>query len=104
MIADKFAKLIPEKRLTADITKDKIGKEVLHGEPVTRNPYGIPLLDKTLYLAIFHILEKYNAKSLPRQSRMINEKFLINNVKSFDKTMLLREKNVTKSKEIRNQG
>ena len=48
MIADKFAKLIPEKRLTADITKDKIGKEVLHGEPVTRNPYGIPLLDKTL--------------------------------------------------------
>lgn len=92
MIIDKFEKHIPKERLAADITDKKIGKEVLHGKPVHRNPFGIPLLDKTLYYAVFHILDKYTKITLIQNSRRVNEQFFINNVKSFEKTMLLREK------------
>lgn len=91
MIIDKFSKHIPTKNLTAEITADKIPQEALHGPPITRNPYGIPLLDTTIYQAIFHILDRYNTSTITR-ARMVNERFFINNVKSFEKTMLLREK------------
>jgi hypothetical protein len=103
MIIDEFDKHIPKERLLADISSEKIGEEVLHGEPVTRNPYGLPLFDKTLYFAVFHILEKYDVAKIKRYARPINKKFLIDNIKSFDKTMLLREKMAieAKKKEIR---
>lgn len=98
MIADDMDKLIPKNRLTADITDKKIDDEVLEHAPVTRNPYGLPLFDKTLYFGVFYILEKYDPQKFKRYARVVNNKFLIDNIKSFEKTMLLREKMLIEAK------
>jgi hypothetical protein len=100
MIVDQFHKKIPKNNLTADITAKKIGKEVLHGEPVIRNPYGIPLLDKTLYFTIFKLMETYSdddRRSLTKLKNRTSQVFpsyikLESSIASFEKMMIYREK------------
>lgn len=90
MMIDIFKNKIPRDRLLMPGTEKKIGKEPLTEEPVTRNPLGIPMFDKSLYFAVFYILDNLRYQTVMRSKRYYSVSRVLVSVTDFDKLMLQR--------------
>ena len=63
IIIDQYEKKIPRENLIITGASKKLTEEILHGRPVVRNPYGLPLFDKSVYYAIFNMVDKLDFNS-----------------------------------------
>lgn len=99
MIIDDYDKKIPKERLLVSGAENKLDKEVLHGYPTVRNPYGLPLFDKTVYYAIFNIIENFDFNRVIHNKRMVTRRGLFDNIKDFDTLMIMRKAEEDKQRE-----
>ena len=99
MIIDKFNQKIPKDRLMIKGLEKSLGEKPLTDDPVVRNPYGLPLFDKSIYYAIFYIIETLNVDRTVYNKRMITEKQFLQGIPDFDYLMTLRKSQEQKMRE-----
>lgn len=91
LIIDRFDQKIPKDRLMVKGAEKKLGEEVLTNSPVVRNPYGLPLFDKSVYYAIFYLMENLNFDRVIYNKKIITETQLLKSIPDFEKLMTNRK-------------
>lgn len=91
LIIDKFNQKIPKDRLMMHGPEKSLGEEPLTQSPVVRNPYGLPLFDKSIYYAIFYIMDELDFNRTVYNKKMITERQLLQNIPDFDSLMTTRK-------------
>ena len=101
MIIDKFNQKIPKERLMIKGTEKKLSDQALTDKAVVRNPLGLVLPDKSIYYAIFYLLDHMSFHDVMYSRRYISMMYLLRSVESFDNLMLMRRSQNAKNKEKR---
>lgn len=65
----------------------KIGSRPTKEKPVVRNPMGIPMFDKSLYFAIFHVMDELTWPQVKATHNNINMARILVTIDSFDTLM-----------------
>ena len=99
MIVDSMGRKIPKDRLLISDTEKKLPDEVRKQQPIIRNTLGLPLWDKSLYYALFYLIEDTSFLAIKSKQIPITESELLNKVRDFDKLMSDRKKAEKKYKE-----
>ena len=99
LIIDEYHKKIPKDNLMLSITSKKLSEEILHGRPIVRNPYGLPLFDKSIYFAIFNMLDRTDFNQVINNKRATSQKALFDSIPSFETLMTKRKDLDQKNKE-----
>lgn len=99
MIIDEYHKKIPRDNIMLTGTSTKLSEEILHGKPVVRNPFGIPLFDKSIYYAIFNMVDKLDFNITIHSKKLIRQKQLFDLITDFETLMIHRKSLVDKSRE-----
>lgn len=100
LIVDEYHKKIPKDNLMVSITSKKLNEEILHGRPIVRNPYGLPLFDKSIYYAIFNMLDRTDFNQVINNKRATSKKALYDSVSDFDTLMAKRKSLDAKNREL----
>lgn len=99
MIVDRYEQKIPRERLMIKNAETKLGKRVVTERPDVRNPYGLPLFDKSVYYAIFYLLEHIDFNRAMFNKYITSERELFSSIPNFDKLMIDRKLAEQKQKE-----
>lgn len=89
---------IPKDRLLVPGTEEKLGDDVLGNPPQSRNPHMIAMLDKSIYYAIFYLLEEVPLRYIINTRRFRSESQIIDSVEDFDTLMLKRKREERREK------
>lgn len=92
MMIDSLKGKLPRDRMLVPGTEKSLGKEPVHEKPVVRNPMGIPLFDKSIYFAIFYMLDKIKFAQAMHNYHNISMVRLMTTIDDFDKLMEKRKK------------
>lgn len=92
MMIDTLKGKLPRDRMLIPGTEKKLGKQPIHEPPVVRNPLGFPMFDKSVYYAIFFLMDNISFKDIIRSRRIITAPQLLAGVESFDSLMAKRKK------------
>ncbi len=99
LIIDEYDKKIPKENLIITGSSKKLAEEILHSRPVVRNPFGLPLFDKSIYFAIFNMVDKLDFNQTIHSKRMIRPKQLFELISDFDTLMINRKAQDLKNKD-----
>ena len=102
MMIDDFSQKIPKNRLMVPGTEDKLGEDVLTNRPVVRNPYGLPLFDKSIYYAVFFILENLDFNRTLYNKHISTIDSIMRDIEDFD-AMMARRRSVEQKERDRNR-
>lgn len=91
MIIDKFNQKIPKDRLMVKGPEKTLGEKPLTDNPVIRNPYGLPLFDKSIYYAVFYVIETLDVDRTVYNKRMITEAQFLKGIPDFEYLMAMRK-------------
>lgn len=98
MMIDSLRGKLPRERMLIPGTEKALGREPVHDKPVVRNPMGIPLFDKSLYFAVFHMLDEMNFNQTMHNHNNVSMSRVIASVASFDSLMAQRKRLEAKQK------
>lgn len=102
MMIDRLRGKMPRDRMLIPGLEQKIGKQPTHDQPVVRNPLGIPLFDKSIYFAVFYLLDKdITWADILSVHNNIRVQVLAVNVADFDKLMNERKRLANRQKEMK---
>lgn len=99
LIIDEYHKKIPKDNIMITGTSKKLSEEILHGKPIIRNPFGIPLFDKSIYYAIFNMVDKLDFNITIHSKKLIRQKQLFDLVEDFETLMIHRKSLADKNRE-----
>ncbi len=99
MIIDGFTNKIPKDRLLIAGSERKYPDQVIEDAPVVTNSFGLPLFDKSLYYAIFYLLDTIDLTDVLVVKRSTTELSLMRDVLDFDTLMAKRGQQALKDKE-----
>ena len=88
LMIDMLKGKIPKDRLLVPGTEEKLGDDVLGNPPQSRNPHMIAILDKSVYYAIFYLLEEVPLRYIVHTRRFRSENQILDSVEDFDTLML----------------
>jgi hypothetical protein len=84
MIIDKFNQKIPKERLLVKGSEKTLPKESLTDAPTTRNPANLNLPDKSIYYAIFYLIDEFDFRRVMYSRNTISMSRLLQSVDNFD--------------------
>lgn len=87
MIIDKFNQKIPKDRLLVKGSEKVLPKESLTDAPSTRNPANLNLPDKSIYFAIFYLLDELDFRKVMYSRHITSMSRLLQAVPDFDVLM-----------------
>ena len=99
LFVDEFGQKIPKNNLIVRPSEKKYDEIVLTSRPNTRNPYELPLLDKSLYYAIFFMIDNLDYNRIIGNRHLSTIAAIMRNITSFDKLMMQRKKAVAEGRE-----
>lgn len=99
MIINMLAKKIPADRLLVPGSEERLGDAVLDNAPVVRNPAGLPLLDKSLYHAIFYLQDNVPLRVIKSSKTYRTEAQIFASVADFDALMANRKHQEAREKQ-----
>ncbi|MCM1230162.1 MAG: hypothetical protein NC489_08515 [Ruminococcus flavefaciens] len=104
MMADRMkGKPRPGNMLIPELPQ-KLGPMPTADKPVVRNPLGIPMLDKSLYFAIFYIMENLTWSQVQATHTNVTIKQVLVSVADFDHLMVERKRAEHKDKAKKAEG
>lgn len=87
MLINTLSNKIPRERLLMAGTEKTLPDQVLKSPPVVRNALGLPLWDKSLYYAIFYLMDKVQFSIIKSTATKITEADLMRDIMDFDTLM-----------------
>lgn len=99
MMIDDFKQKIPKNCIMIQDIAEKVGEIPLTQRPVVRNPYGLPLFDKSIYYAIFYILEKFDFNRTMYNKHISSISSIMKEIEDFDTLMIYRKSAVQKERD-----
>lgn len=99
MMIDDFRQKIPKNCIMISDIAGKVGETPLTQRPVVRNPYGLPLFDKSIYYAVFYILEKLDFNRTMYNKHISSIPSILNSIEDFDTLMIRRKSAERKEKD-----
>lgn len=90
---------IPQDRLLMPGTEEKIGDAVLDNEPDTRNPHRLIMLDKSLYYAVFYLMDNVPLNDILNTRNNRTEAQIMVSVSDFDTLMAKRKQEERREKQ-----
>ena len=106
MMIDTLKGKLPRDRMLIPGVEKKLGKKPIHDPPEIRNPMGLPLFDKSIYFAIFYMMDNMAFHQVMNNHRFCTTQYVFNSVTEFDKLMMERKRmaNHQKEKHIKRQA
>lgn len=101
MLIDKLVRKIPSGRLLMPGTEKKLGEKVIDNAPVIRNPYGLPLFDSSIYMAIFYLNDTATLADVLSTRNVKSENLIFMAIPDFDILMDQRARIAVKEKSAR---
>lgn len=95
---------LPQDRLLMPGTEDKIGDAVLDNEPNTRNPHRLIMLDKSLYYAVFYLMDNVKLSDILNNHNLRTEAQILASVSDFDTLMAKRKQEERREKRTKLQN
>lgn len=92
MMIDSLRGKLPRDRMLIPGTEKALGRKPVHEKPVVRNPMGIPLFDKSIYFAIFYMLDEMEYRSTMENHHNVSMSRVVATVMEFDKLMAQRKR------------
>jgi len=92
MMIDSLRGKLPRERLLVPGAEKSLGKKPVHDKPVTRNPMGIPLFDKSVYFAIFYMLDNVPFAQVMHNYHNISMSRLMATIDDFESLMAKRKR------------
>lgn len=92
MLINRTTQKIPKDRLLIREAEKKLGKEPLREPPVVRNVLGLPLFDKSLYFALFYLLDNSSLPAIRMSAKKTTWNKLLNDIPEFETLMFDRKK------------
>ena len=99
MMIDTLKGKLPRERMLIPGVEYKLGKKPVHNEPVVRNPLGIPLFDKSIYFAIFYIMDELSFVQTMTTRRYRTMHQVFDSVSDFNHLMVERKRKLNRQKE-----
>ncbi len=101
LFVDDFGRKIPQNNLIVKPSAEKYDDKILGNQPKVRNPYGLPLLDKSLYFAIFFMMDKLNYDRTLYNKHLSTIDAIMKDVQSFDSIMMEHKRLINERKKER---
>lgn len=99
MMVDDFKQKIPKNCIMIQDIAEKVGETPLTQRPVIRNPYGLPLFDKSIYYAIFYILENFDFNRTMYNKHISSIPSIMKEIEDFDTLMIHRKSAAQKDRD-----
>lgn len=99
MMIDSLRGKLPKDRMLVPGTEKSLGRKPVHDKPVVRNPMGIPLFDKSVYFAIFYMLDDIAFAQAIHNYHNIPMTRLMATIDDFDTLMAKRKRAAAKQSE-----
>ena len=96
---DDLKEKIPQNRILVKDSEEKLPDEARTERPVVRSPYGLPLFDKSIYYAVFYLLEHLDFNRTMYNKHMATSTSLLREVEDFDTLMVKRKQQVSRDRE-----
>lgn len=103
MIIDKLNQKIPKDRLLIKGTEKELPQQALTDAPTTRNPANLNLPDKSIYFAIFYMIDKLDFRKIMYSRNNISTMQLLRNVQDFEILMKNRADQERKQRDQRRE-
>lgn len=100
MMIDTLRGKLPKERLLVPGSEKSLGHKPIHDKPVVRNPMGIPLFDKSVYFAIFYMLDNVQFSQAMHNYHNIPMTRLMATIDDFDSLMVKRKREETRQKAV----
>ena len=98
MLVDSMRGRLPRNRMLIPGSEVKLGRRPVHEQPVVRNPMGIPLFDKSLYFAIFHVMDNLDCRSvMSKRDLKVSMAHVMATIPDFDSLMVERKRRERKT-------
>ena len=98
MMVDVLRGTMPKNNLLISGLERKIGSMAVKNAPVQRNPLGIPILDKSLYLGAFYILDQLDYSNTIMSKNYVSMSRLAGSIRSFKECTADRNKAAAEQK------
>lgn len=98
MMIDSLRGKLPKERLLVPGSEKSLGHKPVHDKPVVRNPMGIPLFDKSVYFAIFYMLDNVQFSQAIHNHHNISMTRLMATIDDFDSLMVKRKREESRQK------
>lgn len=92
MLIDVLKGKLPRERMLIPGSEGQLGKKAVHDQPVIRNPIGIPLFDKSIYFAIFYLMENLTPEDVAKSHNYRSAPQVFASVTPFDSLMVQRKR------------
>jgi len=92
MMIDSLRGKLPRERMLIPGTEKALGKKPVHDEPVTRNPMGIPLPDKSIYFGLFYLMDHMNFAEVMHNHHAVAMVKVVASVEDFERLMIKRKR------------
>jgi len=99
MMIDTLKGKLPRDRMLIPGVEKKLGRKPIHDPPEIRNPMGLPLFDKSIYFAIFYLMDNMAFHQVMHNHRFRTAQQVFNSVAEFDKLMMERKRMENRQKE-----
>lgn len=99
MMIDTLKGKLPRDRMLIPGVENRLGKKPVHDPPEVRNPMGLPLFDKSIYYAIFYMLDNMDFHAVMNNHNFRTQQQVYDNVAFFDKLMIERKRMENRQKE-----
>lgn len=101
MMIDMLKGKLPRDRMLIPGLENKLGRDPVHDAPVTRNPMGLPMFDKSIYFAVFYLMDDVSFASVMNNHRFRTTRQVFDNVAFFDQLMRERKRLENRQKEAK---
>ncbi|MCM1532587.1 MAG: hypothetical protein NC114_09995, partial [Ruminococcus flavefaciens] len=101
MMIDMLKGKLPRDRMLIPGLENKLGRDPVHDAPTTRNPMGLPLFDKSIYFAVFYLMDDVPFASVMNNHRFRTTRQVFDNVAFFDQLMNERKRLENRQKEAK---